>query len=185
MYYKKLNYLELLKEWISIMARKKIQHNQTKAESITVRLDPKIRYGLELLARKQRRNLSSVVEWALQKAINEPEDGLIETNLNTGIKYNLLYELWDVEESDRLLKMAMWKHELRTFEEERLSKLIRESEIFMHLANKAQAEYPSSDTVQNKLIESLREYYSTFKKIDAGELDKSHLPKPPKTKLQK
>lgn len=168
------------------MARKKGTTPQIKADNINVRLDPKIRYGLELLARKQRRNLSSVVEWALQKAINEPEHGLIEMNPSTGVEYNLLYALWDVEESDRLLKMAMWKNELLTFEEERLSKLIRESEIFSHLANKAYAEYPSNNNMaENKLIESLREHYSTFKKIDAGELDKSHLPKPPKTKLQK
>ena len=165
------------------MVRKKGTPAQTKADNVNVRLDPKIRYGLELLARKQRRNLSSVVEWALQNAINSEENGLIEINMN-GEPFNLLYQLWDTEESDRLYRMATFRSELLTFEEERLTKLIRESEIFSYLDTKVRKEY-HPEMYHIKLCEKLREFYPVFKKIDAGELGKEHLPKSPKSKSLK
>ena len=140
------------------MARRSAPGTQAKAESITVRLDPKIRYGLELLARKQRRNLSSVVEWALHKAIHDQDNGLAEKDEN-GIDENLLYQLWDVEESDRFYLMALTRPDLLTFEEEHLIKLIRESAWY----------------------EQLREHFPTFKKISINELSRDNLPKPPKS----
>ncbi|MDA0781240.1 MAG: hypothetical protein PQ612_00060 [Rickettsiales bacterium] len=160
---------------------------QTKAESITVRLDPKIRYGLELLARKQRRNLSSVVEWALQKAIHDPVDGLYDEKSD---KLNFLNFLWDVEESDRLYQLATCRPELLTFEEEKLVKVITESDYFIYLDDlhkhlKDPTAPQGTVAYHQKMRGSLREYFETFKKISSGELTKDSLPKPPKAWLSK
>ena len=35
-----------------------------RTETVTIRLDPKLRYLTELAARKQRRTVSSFIEWA-------------------------------------------------------------------------------------------------------------------------
>ncbi|MBY0404184.1 MAG: hypothetical protein K2X66_09815, partial [Cyanobacteria bacterium] len=58
------------------MAKKASKGSQTKAEALTLRVNPKIKYGLELLARKQHRTLSSVMEWAIDKALKDKKDGL-------------------------------------------------------------------------------------------------------------
>ncbi len=86
-------------------------------ESITIRLTARTRFGLELLMRKQHRTLTSVVEWALQHAINMPKQGLIETN-SDGVETNLLQKLWDIDEKTRIRKIAQYYPELLTFEEE-------------------------------------------------------------------
>ncbi len=166
------------------MARKANSSNQPKAESITVRLEPKIRYGLELLARKQRRTISSVVEWALQKAIHDTAEGLYDEQ---GKELNLLEFLWDVEESDRLYQLATCRRNLMNFEEEKLIKIIIESDYFhalsdsfLHLKNDE-----NPHIYHQKMREGLREHFDTFKKVANGELGKDALPKPPRlTKKQ-
>lgn len=42
-------------------------------ETLTVRLTPRLKYGLELLARKQHRTLAGVVAWAVEQAVNSPD----------------------------------------------------------------------------------------------------------------
>ena len=164
------------------MARKGKAGNQAKAESITVRLDPKIRYGLEILARKQRRNLSSVVEWALQKAINDPTDGLYDEK---GGKMNLLDFLWDVEESDRIYQLCTCRPNLITFEEERIVKIVIESDYFAYLNDLHKHLVGDNPQIplppyHQKMREGLREHFETFKKVAYGELEKDALPKPPR-----
>lgn len=83
-----------------------------KTESLTVRLSPRVRYGLELLARKQRRNLSSVIEWAINCLAFNGENGLIENDVN------LLDQLWDTDEIKRIKLLKLHKPDLLTYEEE-------------------------------------------------------------------
>jgi hypothetical protein len=40
-----------------------------RTELVSVRIDPKLRFAVELAARKQRRTASSFVEWAIEEAI--------------------------------------------------------------------------------------------------------------------
>lgn len=44
-----------------------------KLEQFSVRLPPKLKFGLELLARAQHRSLSQAVEWALQRGLHTYE----------------------------------------------------------------------------------------------------------------
>lgn len=88
--------------------------NITKSESLTVRLSPRVKYGLELLARKQHRNLSSVVEWAVMEAIRNKQTGLLDKDN----KLNLLDKLWHIEEMMRMELLKKHNPELLTFEEE-------------------------------------------------------------------
>lgn len=98
----------------------------SRSETVTVRLDPKLRYLAELAARKQRRTLSSYVEWAI-------EDSLYRTVLredHNGRSTTLADEvpnLWDVDDADRFAKLALHYPELLTHEEQVRWKLIRET----------------------------------------------------------
>ena len=46
-----------------------------KLEQFSVRLSPKLKFGLEMLARAQHRSLSQAVEWAVQMGLNSQEVG--------------------------------------------------------------------------------------------------------------
>jgi len=99
-----------------------------KSDVITIRLSPKLKYGLELLSRKQHRNISSLVTWAIEQAINDPAYGLYK-NMSKGLKVaepkQMLDVLWDVDPADRLVKLAIHWPELMTYEEEKLVKIIK------------------------------------------------------------
>lgn len=88
-----------------------------------MRLDPKLRYLADLAARKQRRTLSSYIEWAI-------EDSLERTQLSPAANVTLADEtgaLWDVDDADRFAKLALRHPELLTHEEQVRWKLIREN----------------------------------------------------------
>jgi len=100
----------------------------TRSETVTVRLDPKIRYLAELAARKQRRTLSSYIEWAL-------EDSLARVALYQGSGYNdtsttvadEAAQLWDVDEAERFARLAIRYPELLTHQEQEWWKLLGDS----------------------------------------------------------
>lgn len=48
---------------------------EEQLSQLTIRLTPKLKYGLELLARAQHRSLSQAVEWSLQNGLNSFEVG--------------------------------------------------------------------------------------------------------------
>lgn len=102
----------------------------SRSENINVRLDPKLKFALELAARKQRRTLSSFVEWAIEEAVKNVR----VTNINNDVCSvdHAMKVAWDVEESDRLVKLALNFPELLSFDEERLWKIISEHSSFWH-----------------------------------------------------
>jgi hypothetical protein len=101
----------------------------TRTETVTVRLDPKLRYLAELAARKQRRTLSSYIEWAI-------EDSLRAVMLYQGEGYNgddsrsvadEASSLWDVDDAERFMRLAINYPELLTHEEQQIWKLLSDS----------------------------------------------------------
>ncbi len=83
-----------------------------KAEVLTVRLSPKMKFGLELLSRKQHRSLSAIVQHLLDRELRE--------NLR------LLDQVWDVDERDRVVKLAMHSPDLLDVDEELKWKVIQD-----------------------------------------------------------
>ncbi len=101
---------------------------ETKGEVITLRLTPRTRYGLELLARQQRRTLSSVAEWAFHEAF-KTESIAPSTGEEKTLK-EALDDLWDPVEPDRLVKLAQKYPSLLTYEEDLIWKVIKEEPSF-------------------------------------------------------
>ena len=79
------------------------------ARSITVgvRLDPRVRYLAELAARKQRRSLSSFIEWAVKERLNGMWKLAEEADL-----------LWHPSRAERFARLASRHPELLTYREE-------------------------------------------------------------------
>lgn len=97
----------------------------TRSETVTVRLDPQVRYFAELAARSQRRTVSSFIEWAIEQSFS----GAVELADLKGQRRSVDQArpaLWDVDEADRFVRLAKWYPSLLTHDEQRLWKLVLE-----------------------------------------------------------
>jgi hypothetical protein len=96
----------------------------SRSETVTVRLDPKLRYLAELAARLHRRTLSSYIEWSIESSLSNNQ--LAGDHNGPSIKDESEY-LWDVDDADRFAKLALRYSPLLTHEEQVRWKLIREN----------------------------------------------------------
>lgn len=146
-----------------------------RSEVVTVRLDPKLRYLAELAARKQRRTLSSFIEWAI-------EDTLARFPLKEGPDWmtSVLSEsenLWDVDEADRFAKLALKFPELLSHEEQITWKLVRECGYLWrgkYVGPKKEWTWQVTESSLN--FERLREHWDTFKRVANGQGGTDTLP---------
>lgn len=131
------------------MARKAKRGTETKADILNIRVHPKIKYGLDLLSRKQHRTMTSVVEWAINRMLKDNIEGLS----------GKLDELWDTSEPDRYIKLALYYPELMTYEEELLWKNITNQEFYNY----------GKDS--ELLYERIRQNWPTLKTLIDGRKD--------------
>jgi hypothetical protein len=95
----------------------------TRTEIVQVRLDPKLRFAVELAAAKDRRTLSSFIEMAVQKAVKEVE--LTAKGREAVTAADVAERVWDIEPADCLLNLAEEYPYLLTSKEARRWKLIQ------------------------------------------------------------
>jgi predicted transcriptional regulator len=154
------------------MVAKKAGGKLTRSETVTVRLDPKLRYLADLAARKQRRTLSSYIEWAIEESLS-----------STIMKYNgpheytlaaVSLELWDVDEADRFVKLAIEYPDLLTHEEQVLWKLVRENGTLWK--GHYDSEWVWNVDSASIIYERLREHWDKFLAVARGEENASILP---------
>lgn len=100
----------------------------TRSETVTVRLDPKLRYLAELAARLHHRTLSSYIEWAVMNSLGEVAMRTSSTNNQTGesIK-NQSEKLWALDEADRFLALMEHYPELLNFDEQQIQSCLLKS----------------------------------------------------------
>lgn len=145
----------------------------SRSETVTVRLDPKLRYLAELAARLHRRTLSSYVEWAIKTAIDSEAvrpantPGMVATDRTIG---NEAEYLWDVDEADRFAKLAFRYPHLLTHEEQVRWKLVRECG---YLWRGSYAGYDETWTwmvrEESLIFERLRQHWIAFCRVaDTG-----------------
>ncbi len=159
-----------------------------RSETVTVRLDPKLRYLAELASRKHRRTVSSYVEWAVEESLQRVN--LRDESVDSRDGYHravslgeVADSLWDVDEADRLAKLAMQFPELLTHEEQVLWKLVRENGLLWKgRYEKNNDEWTWRVEPDSLIYARLREHWATFNSVAKGEADKSILPTWAKTK---
>ncbi|CAN7464628.1 hypothetical protein LJR038_005038 [Acidovorax sp. LjRoot38] len=146
-----------------------------RSEITTIRLDPRLRYLAELAARKQRRTLSSFIEWAIEDSLGrfplkEGEDW-VQTVGDEAAK------LWDVDVADRLAKLGLHYPDLLTHDEQVLWKLIRENGYLWKGRYSGPSKVWSWDLAEHNLMfDRLRENWDIFLAVAAGELPAVKLP---------
>src|SRR5215472_12069759 len=89
-----------------------------KSEIVSVRFDPKLKYLAELAARKQRRPLSSFIEWAVEQSLAEVSLEERNGETVTVATAEQIHGLWDLDESDRIVRLALIYPDLLTHEEQ-------------------------------------------------------------------
>lgn len=146
----------------------------SRTETVTVRLDPKLRYLADLAARTHRRTLSSYIEWTIKKALDSEmvrpagTSSLVATDHSIG---NEAEYLWDVDDADRFAKLALRYPHLLSHEEQVRWKLIRENGYlwrgnYSHGPRNEWAWRVDEDTFQ---FARLREFWDAFCKVaDTG-----------------
>lgn len=93
--------------------KRKTKAGSTRTEVFAMRLDPQLKYLAELLARKQRRSMANLIEWALETVLR---NNSIDDSGNTA--WDAGSTLWDVSESRRFVNLATHYPELLNYEEQ-------------------------------------------------------------------
>ena len=149
-----------------------------RSETVTIRMDPKMRHLAELASRVQRRTLSSYIEWAIEASFSQikPSPLCQHTSLS-----DVASALWDVDEPDRFVALASRYPDLLNHEEQRLWKLIRENGLLWRgrfetdtggVQHWTWGDNPQKDL----LLDRLREHWDNFVAVTRGEAPSSELP---------
>lgn len=111
-------------------ATKKADLGRSRSDTLNMRIEPKVKYLAELAARETQRTLSGFIEWAIKRALtveamaeDEPTSGTAFIIKQAAPLYNEGF--WDVDESDRFFKLASFRPDLLTIEEQRMWKLFQ------------------------------------------------------------
>ena len=146
-----------------------------RTETVTVRFDPKLRYLAELASRKQRRTLSSFIEWAIEDTLTRltiKEWGNGQTSFAEEAE-----NLWDVDDADRFARLALRYPELLTHEEQVRWKLVRECG-YLWRGNYQGPENVWAWSVKEEYLrlDKLKENWDAFCKVANGDAPASSLP---------
>ena len=103
---------------------KKVGSRLRRTEAITVRLDAKLRFIVELAARSERRTVSSYVENVIESAVSSPAIAH-PTRPDQKVSWIGAMEfVWDPLESDRIVRLAVMYPYLLNIDEELIWKLL-------------------------------------------------------------
>lgn len=100
----------------------------TTTVSVGIRIDPKIKFALDLMGRLQKRSLTAVIEWAISNAIAQQSLDFDGTTLAS-----VLDEIWSTDESTRLVMLALNLPEALTYDELRIWETIKTSPYFWNV----------------------------------------------------
>lgn len=153
-----------------------------RTETVTVRFDPKLNYLCELASRAQRRTKSSFVEWAVAEALKnvelpevmEQEDFDSFRSVTISEKSS---ELWEVDEADRLVALALTAPALLAHDEQLIWKLVKENGGIWKGRFTGSGEWTWEISSLSLVRDRLRENWDIFKAVANGELSRDCLPK--------
>jgi len=148
-----------------------------RTQTVTIRLDPKTKYLAELAALKHRRTLSSFIEWSIEQSIGSTH---LEEADSWGNHPTITEEanaLWDVDEPDRFVKLALRHLNYLTFDQQKLWKLICSEEyLWKGLTNKVTGKWKYEIAEKSYCFERGRECWATLVAVSNGEMSPDHLP---------
>lgn len=121
------------------MARPRKTADQGSTVSVSLRVDPAIKYAIDIAARIQKRTVTGVVEWSVEKSLATvlmPRDFMVEGNKSPELPESesvidaVKDRLWSPDDAIRLVRLAFEFPSLLTFEESLLWESLRLSPPF-------------------------------------------------------
>ncbi len=164
-----------------MVAKKATKGLQTKVESITVRINPKMKYGLELLSRKQHRTISAVVEWAIDNALRDPKSGFINESAYydrvSGKESNFLLDvLWHVNEVERFIQLVFREElGLLTYEEEILWETIKDNAIYWLVTDRGETLSWNIKSSDNLNLPAIKNDWTKLLEVSKGQVMRQEL----------
>jgi len=98
-----------------------------KSETLTIRIDARSRFGLDILGRLKRRSVSELVLDEIREVMQRE----LPKHSRGGKQVGLMDAVWDVFEQDRLVKLALYDPQLLTDEEQKLWRVISEDREYL------------------------------------------------------
>ena len=102
-----------------------------------MRLDPKTKYLIDLLARDQKRTITGVIEWAIERAAEQQRFDQSDTDYDAPTFRDMIDILWSTDESMRLVALAFNKPSLLDYDEMRIWETIKASPDLWRIHNPA------------------------------------------------
>ncbi|QFT84980.1 hypothetical protein FIU88_08325 [Halomonas sp. THAF12] len=116
------------------MAEKKSGARTSNSVNVSLRLDPKTKYLIDLLARDQKRTITGVIEWALERAADQ-ERFDVSSGYDGPSFRDMLDVLWSTDEAMRLVALAFNKPSLLDYDEMRIWETIKASPDLWRIPN--------------------------------------------------
>ncbi|RFF64754.1 hypothetical protein D0A22_02435 [Stutzerimonas stutzeri] len=109
------------------MARPK--KNDQPTVNVSLRIDPKVKFAIELLAREQKRTITGVVEWSVMQALNGQR---MKTPAGNDVSFLELMDLvWSPDEAERITLLGVFAPHILDHEESCIWNVIKSSGIFL------------------------------------------------------
>lgn len=110
------------------MAIEKKSKKTSTSVTLSLRLDPRSKYLIDLLARDQKRTITGVIEWAVERAGTE---AIFDKENGTNF-LDTIDTIWSTDESLRLTNLAQARPDLLDYDEMRIWETIRASPFFWY-----------------------------------------------------
>lgn len=133
------------------MATKKATNKSSNPTiSVSLRIDPKTKYLIDLLARDQKRTITGVIEWAIERAAAQER---FDNDSNTFYD-EVIDDLWSTDESIRLITLALSKPSLLDYDQTRIWETIQASPDFWRISNPGSAPKLHKEWIDAPMIQA-------------------------------
>lgn len=120
--------------------------------SVGIRIDPKIKFSLDILGRMQKRSLTAVIEWAISAAI---EREYLDQHTTMS---DVLDQIWSTDESTRFISLCFKLPIALTYDELRIWETIKASQYFWNTYQDGTYD----TTIDNICLASVRDGWSSL-----------------------
>lgn len=116
-----------IREMCVDMARPKKSEQPTV--NVSLRIDPKIKFAIDLLSREQKRSITGVIEWSVMQAL---KGQTVTTPAGNELSlYELMDLVWSPDEAERVTMLGIFSPHSLTHEESCIWTIIRSSGLFL------------------------------------------------------
>ncbi|WP_213876131.1 hypothetical protein [Pseudomonas sp. dw_358] len=95
--------------------------------SVGIRIDPKIKFALDIMGRLQKRSLTAVIEWAISNALAQQAIGQPPNDLKVS---EAIDSIWSTDECTRFVNLCFVLPSMLTYDERRIWDTILLSPFF-------------------------------------------------------